>query len=191
MKKENTNEKIFWVIGIALIIFLILVLGSIIGLKMVRKGIHNVVDGNGQTTYSDNNIYEVDEDGVKRNVYEGITDAEVDVDLVRFSQFTIMERVLEMGEDNNEIECDLGLDIENMTEEPMENAAYTIRFYNIKGEELANFNVLLNLPSREPIHITLSKSNVSFIEATHVEIEREGANAKPEENVSGAVVTEE
>ena len=40
---SGTEKKAFWIIGIALIIFLVILFGSLIGLKITRDGLNNVI----------------------------------------------------------------------------------------------------------------------------------------------------
>ena len=67
---SGTEKKAFWIIGIALIIFLIILFGSLIGLKITRDGLNNVIKNHGKNSGEINNLvqnYEELENGVKIN----------------------------------------------------------------------------------------------------------------------------
>ncbi|MBQ9314748.1 MAG: hypothetical protein IJ220_07155 [Clostridia bacterium] len=166
----NSNEKLFWMIGISLIVFLVLVLVSVIILKNVRNKIYNMPSGQnvGGNTVSTN--YEVLDNGVKRNNSESLARTEIDVGNVRFSHFSIMERDDELDENN--IDTDITFDVENMEENPAGQGSYIITLYDSADTVLTSFTVRLeSLPAREPV---LFRQNlaISCVDTARVEVEK-------------------
>lgn len=129
-KKLDTNnevevhEKSFWAIGIALIIFMILLLGSLIGLYIVRNRIGDIAD-------------KVDiailEDGSKQSATEAIKNAEIVVDGRKFYDFTIKEK-----EGLSTVEAK----VENITEGALEGATFKVSLMDINGELIESYTVL-------------------------------------------------
>lgn len=95
VSEKNNNQKPIWIIGIALIIFLILLAGSLIGLKISRDGLNKVAEkgefilGN-KTNTSDN--YITLKDGTKVLKNEDILNAREETDGLVVTNFEIEEK---------------------------------------------------------------------------------------------------
>lgn len=130
-KEGNSNQKALWIIGISVIIFLVLLLGSIIGLKITQNGVNKVLDGAENLQFNDDGepmYYEVWEDGTMENISEQIASAEFILNGVRYSNFTIRE-VNEMTE--------ISADIENVTDEKIAEQNIIIKLYDANEEVIA------------------------------------------------------
>lgn len=166
--EENTHEKFFWIIGIAVIIFMILLFGSLIGLKITRDKIGNLSG----LQLGNNGNYEVLEDGTMRNTNKDILRKEIDVDNVRFSHFTISQRNEKNGEDEEMYDTDISFEIENMNEEIIESALYIVSLTDSSDNELINFSIQLdNLPAREPI-VFRQNLTKSCVDTANIDIKR-------------------
>lgn len=164
---ENTGEKFFWIVGIAVIIFMILLLGSLIGLKITR----DKIGGISGFQWSGNSNYEILDNGTMRNTNNEILRTEIDVDNVRFSHFAITQRNGESGEDEV-YDTDISFDIENMNEEVLESALYIVALYDSSNTKLIDFSIQLdNLPAREPVMFRQNLSK-SCVDAAHIEVEK-------------------
>jgi len=164
--KEKLDEKPFLAIGIALIIFLILVLGSIIGLKIVRDKINGTGGTTGRTNMNTSN-YEVLENGVKSNTSTGVTNAEIDIDNIRFNHFGIVER----GEADF-LDTDITFDVENMDEEERGPLSFLIRFFDSKEQLITDFTIRIeSLPARESIPFR-QNLNFSCVDAAKVVVQK-------------------
>ena len=90
----GTEKKAFWIIGIALIIFLIILFGSLIGLKITRDRVNDLIKNQGKNSGELNNVvqnYEELENGVKVNTSDDVREAEFTKDGIRLSHFNIDE----------------------------------------------------------------------------------------------------
>ena len=181
MTEEETHERAFWIVGIGIIVFLILLLGSIIGLKYTRENAEKVgeIAGNTPTQTVINNEpesknYTVWEDGTKENVTDGIKKAQIDVDKVRFSSFSIIERKVEdlyEGEDVS-ISSTLSSAVENMNENVLQEGSYVISLFGENNNLLTKFSFSAKeLPARE-IQTFMHEENVSCVDAVKVEVEK-------------------
>lgn len=94
VKFEENEKRAFWLIGFAIILFLVLVFGSIILLKITRSALddaNNALSGDILNNNQSNLNYITAEDGEKENVSEGVVDAEFTINGRRFSNFNIRE----------------------------------------------------------------------------------------------------
>ena len=90
----GTEKKAFWIIGFALIIFLIILFGSLIGLKITRDRVNNVIKNQGKNSGELGEVvqnYEELENGVKINTSDEVREAEFVKDGIRLSHFNIDE----------------------------------------------------------------------------------------------------
>ena len=167
--KENTSEKFFWIIGIGIIVFLILLLGSLIGLKITRDKISGI---SGFQFASNKSNYDVLEDGTMKNVNDELLRAEIDIDNIRFSNFAITQRNEDIGESGEFYDTDINFNIENMNKEVVESAVFIVTLYGSDDTKLIDFSIQLdNLPAREPI-MYRQNVNQSCVDAAHVDIEK-------------------
>lgn len=149
MKKEKTdsNEKLYWIIGGSLIVFLVLVLVSVIILRNTRDKIEGFEDEGNNISQSKNYVLE---NGIKKSINPDITKAEIDVDDVRFYNFSIEEE----QKKSTLVDVDLSnisFSLENMGKEPKENESYIVTIYGENDDEIVEFTVKLgSLPVREP-----------------------------------------
>lgn len=171
MKKEKTdsNEKLYWIIGCSLIVFLVLVLISVILLRNTRDKIEGLGE-NEKTNVSQTGNFVI-ENGVKRSINPDITRAEIDVDNVRFSNFTITEKEEKSTLVDADI-SDISFTIENMDETPTESESYIVTVYGEGDEVIVEFTVRLeNIPAREP---TLFKQRLvtSCVDAVRIDVRK-------------------
>ena len=165
---ENTTEKSFWIVGFGWIIFLILLIGSIVGLAMTRGGINNIlgkvddIDGNGN---KENFI--ILEDGSKENVNEDITTAEFTIDGRKFHSFKIVEK-----EGISSVEAK----IENVTENILPEASFKIRIYGENDELIKEYMIITT--EIKPKASTLTATNIieECANAVKVEVEMVGVS---------------
>ncbi len=129
MKDENSERRAGWALGLALIVFLILVLGSIIGLSITRDGIFNFI-GRSDPLTGDNTVknYITYEDGRKENNSSAIVNAEFEIDGLIFSNF-----VLETKDDES---TTLSMNIKNATENDIAQKTIVFGFLDNFGDEI-------------------------------------------------------
>lgn len=159
--ENKTNQKAFWIVGIAVIVFLILLLGSIIGLKFTRDGINGVLDkfgiaGNNPSKPN----YVVLDDGTKENTNEDIKNAEFTIEGRKIYNFVIRDR-----EGLSTVE----VVIENITEEVLPEATFKIGIYNSNNKLIADYTILTSeiepmMPTMIVTSIMKDCSNASRIE---------------------------
>lgn len=163
------HRKSFWIIGIALIIFLILLLGSIIGLYLVRRGIDDALVNSGILSgdMSDEVLnYQELEDGTKENISEAIRDAEFDVDGIKLSHFTIQTATDGI--------CTITAHIENLTEENIENKSFFMVLKDSNDEVITKISFdVEDLVAQTPV-ITVKSIDVDCANAATIEMEEFG-----------------
>lgn len=159
VKFEEHEKRAFWIIGFAVILFLVLVLGGIILLKVTRNVLDDVNELDGNLVIGGEEIknYTTDEDGERRNVSEGVVDAEFEVAGRRFSHFNIREYA--------------GLStidaaVENLTEETLPESDFVLTFYDDNGDALDE--IVVSIREIEP-------RNMEMLIAT---VEEDIVNAK-------------
>ena len=154
--EEQTHERAFWIIGIAIIIFLILLGGSLIGMKMIRDKanyVGEVVDKAGEIS----NNYVVTESGVKQVTNPAITELEVEVEGRKFHNFSI-----EVSEEGSNISAD----VTNMTEEKLPQSSFTFELYDGQGNMIIAY--LIGITEAEPGKTTSILSSV-LVDCLNVE----------------------
>lgn len=165
------HKKAFWIIGIALIIFLILLLGSIIGLYLVRQGIDDALVNNGYLSGDVQEIilnYTELEDGTKENISRDIRDAEFDIDGIKLSHFSIQT--------SPEGICTITADIENHTDEVVENKAFLIVLKDANEDVIAEFTMdIEDLMAQTPL-ITVKSLVIDCSNAATIEVQEFGAD---------------
>lgn len=166
--RENTHEKFFWIIGIAVIIFMILLLGSLIGLKITRDSVGNI----SEIQFGNNRNYEVLEDGTMKNTNKDVLRKEIDVDNIRFSHFTISQRNEQNEEGEETYDTDVAFDIENMNEEVLESALFIVTLYDSNNNKLIDFSIQLDdMPAREPI-VFRQNLTKSCVDTANIDVKR-------------------
>ena len=185
---NNTHEKAFWVIGIALIVFLVLVLVSVLLLKSTREKANNL---NGSLNLfgnqTENVNYETATDGVKRNNNEAVTRAEIDIDNIRFSHFGIVENN-RGSEEAGIIDTDITFDIENMDTEEKGKTSFLVTLYDEKDTILTDFTIQIEkLPARKAVPFR-QNLNISCVNAARVTVDKvdvQSSSNVSETNTSG------
>ena len=84
---DSKDKKALYILLIAIVIFIILLVGSIIGLKITRNGIDKFLSKNNLQTGNLN--YIIYEDGKKENTSNDVVNAEFEFDGLKFSHFVI------------------------------------------------------------------------------------------------------
>ncbi len=130
---NETEKKAFWIVGIALIVFLIILFGSLIGLKITRDGINKIANtdlGNGTVTQNAVQNYEELENGVRYNTSEDVVNAEIVKNGIRLAHFNI-----------DEIDgiSTVSASIENVTQEIIKDITINVRIYDSNDVLLAEF----------------------------------------------------
>lgn len=159
VKFEEHEKRAFWIIGFAVILFLVLVFGGIILLKVTRNVLDDVNDLDGNLVIGGEEIknYTTDEDGERRNVSEGVVDAEFEVAGRRFSHFNIREYAGLSTIDAT---------VENLTEETLPESDFVLTFYDDNGDALDE--IVVSIREIEP-------RNMEMLIAT---VEEDIVNAK-------------
>lgn len=149
---SGTEKKAFWIIGFALIIFLIILFGSLIGLKITRDRVNDVIKGQGKNSGELSNIvqnYEELENGLKVNTSEEVERAEFIKDGIRLSHFNI-----------DEIDglSTVSASIENMTQEVIKDITITVKMYDSNNTLLGEFSAVTS--SIEPENMDMINSQI-------------------------------
>lgn len=150
LSEEQTHERAFWIIGIAIIIFLILLGGSLIGMKIIRDKANHVGDVVGEVDGLTNNNYVVLENGNKKLTKPSITDFEVEVEGRKFDNFSI--EILDEG-------TDITANVTNVTEETLPQGSYTLELFDGKGNSIVSY--LIDIIGAEPGKTTSFLSSVA------------------------------
>lgn len=144
---KDNNEKAIWVIGIALIIFLILLGGSLIGLKLTRDGANKVLNNGGVNPsgrlIQDVEEYTVLEDGTKKSTNKDIAETEIDNNGIVFSNFAILERPENENQPEGTVYSEVDFDIKNTTNEMMKNKTFVIKLYGDDGNMIQDLSVFV------------------------------------------------
>lgn len=138
-QNDNTHQKVYWIIGIAVVVFLILLFGSLIGLKITKDGSNNILNKFDNISNIDNGQgkqnYEVLEDGTKSNNSVGIANAEFTFNEgIRVSHCSILERENGFSE--------ISLDIENITEEKLNGLSLLVKLYDSEDKLITEFPMI-------------------------------------------------
>lgn len=128
------KEKIFWGVGIVLIIALIVILINLI-VKWNTKNNHSdlIENSNSVVHQQEEKIYEILSDGSKSNVSKGVTDAKISLDGINFSNCSIVEK---------EGETYISLDVKNETVELIKDRYFIVKLYDKDDKLISEFNVL-------------------------------------------------
>ena len=166
-KKETptgeTEKKAFWIIGIALIIFLIILFGSLIGLKITRDRVNDVIKNQGKNSGEIDNVvqnYEELQSGAKVNTSEEVRDAEFIKDGIKLSHFDI-----------SEIEgfSTVSASIENMTQEVIKDITIVVKMYDSNNTLLAEFSAVTSSIEPEKMEMINSQIMKSCVNTARVE----------------------
>lgn len=163
-ENSNTNQKAFWIVGIAIIVFLVLVLGSVIGLKITRDGINSILGNNniGNNSGSGANPgYVVLEDGTMQNTNANIRDTEIVVDGRKFSNFSIEEK---------EGTSTIKVDIENTTDEDLGVATFEIKLYDSEDNLITEYSMLTTEQEAKAKTTALTSLVKSCINTARIEV---------------------
>ena len=163
----NPNEKLFWMIGFSLIIFLVLVLISVVALKNVR----NRIDSLGELSVEQNLNYEVLDNGLKKNNNVNLAETEITIEQIVFSHFSITEGDSMMDEVDR-VDSNILFEVENKAEEGNGEGSYIIKLFDSEENELTRFSLRLGkLPSNKKIPFR-QNLGTSCVNAARVEIEK-------------------
>lgn len=148
----KTERNAFLIVGIALIIFLVILLGSLIGLKITRDRLNNVIKNQGKNSGEQGEViqnYEELENGVKINTSDDVREAEFTKDGIRLSHFNI-----------DEIDgfSTVSASIENMTQEVIKDITIVIRLYDSNDTLLAEFSAVTS--SIEPENMDIVNTQI-------------------------------
>ena len=128
MKKDNnsSNKNAYLYLELAVLFFLIVLFGSLVGLTLTRIGANNFVLKN-KYNENENETYIEYEDGSRENISDGVVNAEFEYDGLIFSHFEI---------ESTESTCTLKVEIENTTNLDIEEKTFLVSFYDALGDEL-------------------------------------------------------
>ncbi len=160
VKFEENEKRAFWIIGFAVILFLVLVFGGIILLKITRNtldDVNNALSGDILNNNQSNVNYVTAEDGEKENVSEDVIGAEFTIDGRRFSHFSIREY-------EGVTTIDFAIENETDKEVPTENFLVILKDDN--GDSL------------ETLSVTIRKIDPHGMEMYYTTLEGDLANAK-------------
>lgn len=163
-KKETpTNEtakKVYWIIGIAVIVFLVMLLGSLIGLKITRDGLNSVIKNYGKNSGEIQSSYEVLADGTKVNISDAVKNAEFTKDGIRVTNFSIMEA---------DGISTVSYTIENISQETVKDISVRIALYDSNDVRLADFSPYTSSLEAGRINNMSTQSTENLVEATRIE----------------------
>lgn len=147
--EEKRMEKNFWIIGIAIIIFLLLILGSVVLLKNARDKANNLTNEMGGNNNNEQPNYIVSADGTKENVNKNVTDAEFVVEGRKFYDFRIVEK-----DGLSTVEAR----IENTTDTVLQGATFKVRLLNSNAEVIKEYVIITT--EIQPKASTLTVTNI-------------------------------
>lgn len=163
-KKETptneTEKKAYWIIGIAVIIFLVMLLGSLIGLKITRDGLDSVIKNYGKNSGEIQSSYEVLADGTKVNISDAVKNAEFIKDGIKVSNFSIIEA---------DGISTVSYTIENISQETVKDITVKINPYDSNDVRLADFSSYTSSLEAGRVNNMSSQITVSLAEATRIE----------------------
>ena len=174
VKKENDmQEKAYWIIGFALVIFLILLAGSLIGLKITRDKVNQIVEKSGliQNTKIEGNLnYTVWEDGTRENISQNVVGAEIEVEGTKFSSFSILDRE-ETDSGDSIISGTIRFAVENTTSGEMPEKTYLMTLLDDKDEIITEFSLQTKeLAAKERKEISHLLYNIACAETEKIEV---------------------
>lgn len=170
---ENKNEKVkfeahekraFWLIGLAVILFLVLVLGGIILLRIARNALNDASNLSGDilNLSNANQNYTTDEDGERKNVSEGVVDAEFEIGSRRFSHFNIREYAGRTTVDAS---------VENLTEETLPESNFLITFLDESGEALEKIVVRVGAIEPNGMEMLFTTLEEDLVNAESIDVQ--------------------
>ncbi len=160
VKFEEHEKRAFWLVGFALILFLVLVFGGIILLKVTRNALNDVdggLSGEAQNNTQLNVNYTTDEYGEKENVSEEVTEAEFIVGNRRFAHFNIRS-----FEGITRIDAS----VENLTDKDLPEADFLLIIKDNAGDSL------------DEITVRVTEIEANRMEMLVLSIEKDLVNAK-------------
>lgn len=167
---KKINQKTILIIGIAVIVLLVLIIGGVFAFKLLNKDDNGGVVNNGGDKVNNNKVeqnFVVLEDGTKQNTSKGITDAEFTIEGRKFYNFKVTEK--------NGIST-VEAKIQNITEQPLDGASFKVRLYKANKELIKEYTILT--AKIQPGISTLTVTNVmeDCTNAASVEVEMVKAN---------------
>lgn len=179
MKEVSTQEKAAWIIGIALIVFLIILGGCLIGLQITRDKINNVANNpnlNGGAMGTTEN-YTVWEDGTKENVNPKVTDAQIEIDGIEFSSFSIREKQDENPSGEGIVRSEIRMNLQNLSDEDKDSQTYLVKLYNDAEQIIFEFSVqVADLKAGQSTKILHTTYGLPCVNAERVEVENVSSN---------------
>lgn len=163
VKFEEHEKRAFWIVGFAVILFLVLVLGGIILLKVTRNVLDDVNDLDGNLVIGGEEIknYTTDENGERRNVSEGVVDAEFEVAGRRFSHFNIREYAGISTIDAT---------VENLTEEALSEADFMLSLYDDNGDSLEEIVVRIGQLEARGMEMLITTLEEDLVNAKSIDV---------------------
>lgn len=166
VEPTNMHQKVYWIIGIALIIFLLFLFGSLIILRITENTANNAANGLNklQNQKGEEVNYEIinEEHGIKRNASENIEDAEFDINGLRLSHV----RITEFGDTT-----DITIEVGNISSETVAPQEFNVKFYDSKNQLLVELPITTEEIPIETITMVHTMTEKSCVNATRVEIE--------------------
>ena len=154
----DSSEKMFWIMGSAWIIFLVLVLVSVLILHQVREKSVNFEEKMLEQT-----TYETLEDGTKKNVSNRLGTAQIKINQLEFSHFAIQQKG---------INSDITFEVINHDKAMDERKSFNINLYDVEDKELTKFTLNLEkLPVGESI-LFRQNLEVPCVTADRVEVQQ-------------------
>lgn len=130
---EKTLEKAFWIIGIALIVFLIILGGVLIGLKITRDGANRISGSLDGKNGGAGENYVVQDDGSRVVTNKDVTNYSAVVAGRKFSNFVIEEK---------DGFSSLAATIANVAGEKLESKQYMITLYDEEDNEIQGLPII-------------------------------------------------
>ena len=178
--KENkesdvVTKRFVIIIIIALALFIVLLVGGLILLKVLDKNISGMplVGNNGGYSQNGDSIYYVEEmENFRKNVSEDISNAVIDIDTVRFSNFEITEKLFPDADDEYKFQDEISCIAKNMGSEDLKRQTYLIKILDENDQVLKEFSISQSFTSMKEVSIIQPDRHNSFINAKKVEVEK-------------------
>lgn len=160
---EEHEKRAFWLVGLAIILFLVLVFGGIILLRVARNVLDDANDLNGGLVSGSeqNKNYTTDEDGERRNISEGVVDAEFNVSGRSFFDFNINEYA---GIST------VRATVRNLTDETLPESNFNLTFYDDNGDELENVVVKVREIEPQAMEMMITTLEEDLVNSKSIEV---------------------
>lgn len=170
VKFEEHEKRAFWIVGLALILFLVFVFGGVILLKVARNALGDaagVLSGENLNNTQSGVNYTTNEYGERENVSEGVTDAEFIVDDRKFTHFNIR---------SFEGITTIDASIENLTDKDLPEADFLLIVKDDVGDSLDEITVRITEIKANKMEMLVLSLEKDLVNAKSIEVREIKAN---------------